>query len=733
MNEEIPLSGEACCAKPPLPWARWSAVLVASTLGTGLVNFLFGLFVARLGGESTWSAVSPLLAAGTAGSFAGLGIEYAVTRSVIRGETAHSVVRRMAPLAALLGSVLVGSLVVASPLASFLHLASATPVPLCVALFDATVLLAVPSGLLVGTRRIGMLALVGVVAALVRVGLLWVVPGALVERALVCSIVAIVLAAVGMLVVATRQAAAERAPAEVRDASFGSLATSGSIARLALWVTVVAPVAIARHFLPLRTAGELATVTFIASSLAYTVAPIATAFFPVMLADKHRRHLRNGLAISLGLVVLGAGVIVPVGPSALQLLYHTTQPHLTLLLLVGCVGVLFQIGSGFLVWAALARNSAVRAVHAAAFGSLPLVGLLFIFHSSPAALLAAALPSTGAIGLISQLKWRRRERASDPPGIALYSAATRASLASLVECSVGVMAHNEELTIVRCLRSLLDARDNFRAGVREVIVIVSGTDRTEALARLVAVNDPRVRVLRQAGSEGKAAAINEFLAVSRGELLVVSSADVVLGEGMLAELVAPLADPRMGMCGGTIVPTNHKRGLCNRLVHLTWQLHGEVAAIQPKLGEVVAFRRSFERMDEKSSVDEVSIEECVTRAGLALCYVPAVRVYNHGPTKFSEFFRHRYRINRGHQAVRRRSGYTTATLSVTVVLRGTVVFLTRHPQTAPLLFLAALLELTTRLAARAVNALAGAPRTGRFERLDSAKVALSVVADREGS
>jgi biofilm PGA synthesis N-glycosyltransferase PgaC len=720
------------------PWARWSAVLVLSTVAMGAVNFAFGLVVARLGGERTWSAVAPLLAAGTAGTFAGLGLEYAVTRATMRGERWTRILRRITPLGSILVVAVALSWSLATPVARFLHLSNAAPVPLSVALFAASVVAAAPSGLLVGQKRIGALSAAGVAAAFLRIAMLWVLPGTLVVRALTCSIASVVVGALVMLILAAR-----RAEPSVEGADgFARTAATGSVARLALWITVVAPVVVARHFLPLPAAGELATVSFVASSLAYLAAPVATAFFPVMLVDRDRRHLRNGLAVSLGLVVAGTAVLVAIGPLLLRLIYHTTQPDLSALLLFGCVGVLFQTASGFLVWAALARNNAVGSVYAGALGSLPLVGLLLIFHSSPAALLVAALPSMAVIGILAQVgRIRPRRR---PP-----SAATGARPAvvgragprtlgaseplSLSACSVGVMAHDEERTIERCLQSLLDARDPAGGALYEVVVVVSGGDRTESLARQVAARNARVRVSRQAGARGKSAAINQFLRQARKELLVVSSADVLLGEGKLAELVAPLADPRVGMCGGAVLPTNPRTGLCNRLVHLTWEMHSAVAAVRPKLGEIVAFRRCFSQIDEVSSVDEVSLEEEVTKAGLALHYVPNVLVYNHGPTRIRDFLRHRYRINRGHIAVRARSGYTPATSSLPLVVRRAATLVARRPTAIPLLSLAAAIEILTRVAARSAQLTTGIPASGRFHRIDSAKVELGLPDTASGA
>ena len=82
--------------------------------------------------------------------------------------------------------------------------------------------------------------------------------------------------------------------------------------------------------------------------------------------------------------------------------------------------------------------------------------------------------------------------------------------ARLLDCSVGVMAYNEEGNIANALRSML-SQEMSGARVTEVIVVASGCkDRT---ADIVAESrpEPRIRLIEQRRREGKASAINSFI------------------------------------------------------------------------------------------------------------------------------------------------------------------------------------------------------------------------------
>ena len=78
-------------------------------------------------------------------------------------------------------------------------------------------------------------------------------------------------------------------------------------------------------------------------------------------------------------------------------------------------------------------------------------------------------------------------------------------------CSIGIMAYNEEANIGQLLKALVTQRMS-AATLSEIVVVASGcTDGTQAIVKAWCRRDSRVRLLVQAGREGKASAINYFL------------------------------------------------------------------------------------------------------------------------------------------------------------------------------------------------------------------------------
>jgi biofilm PGA synthesis N-glycosyltransferase PgaC len=234
--------------------------------------------------------------------------------------------------------------------------------------------------------------------------------------------------------------------------------------------------------------------------------------------------------------------------------------------------------------------------------------------------------------------------------------------------SIGVMAYNEEQNIGRLLQTLL-GQGLSHGYLKEIIVVASGcTDRTEDIVRGFQRKEARIKLISQPSREGKASAINLFLADASGDILVLESADTIPSEGSLDHLIAPFEDPSVGMTGAHPVPVNPKDTFIGFTVRLMWSLHHKIALLTPKLGELVAFRNFVRQIPKDTAVDEASIEAIVKDAGFNLCYVPNAIVNNKGPETVRDFLKQRRRIAAGHQNLARSQSYRVSTSSPLKIL-----------------------------------------------------------------
>jgi biofilm PGA synthesis N-glycosyltransferase PgaC len=210
--------------------------------------------------------------------------------------------------------------------------------------------------------------------------------------------------------------------------------------------------------------------------------------------------------------------------------------------------------------------------------------------------------------------------------------------------AIGVMAHNEEATVGRLLDSILAQSALDR--ISRVIVVASGcTDRTCDIVAEYERRDARIHLVSEPERGGKVAAINLFLTKASEPILLVSGADMIYAPSTVEAIVAPFDDPDVGMVGAHPEPLNAPDTFVGFAVRLLWRLHHEVSLLQPKMGELIAFRNIFRGLDPRTLADEVQIEHGVRSVGYRVAYAPDAIVYNRGPETLREFVAQRTRWN----------------------------------------------------------------------------------------
>ena len=239
----------------------------------------------------------------------------------------------------------------------------------------------------------------------------------------------------------------------------------------------------------------------------------------------------------------------------------------------------------------------------------------------------------------------------------------------MIDCSIGIMAYNEEANIGAVLDALL-RQELHVCAIREIIVVASGcTDRTEEIVREYERKSASIRLLIQPRREGKASAINLFLLEAAAEVVALVGADTLPDSQTIEYLINPFERPYVGMTGGRPIPLNDPNGILGRAVHFQWKLHDRIASCSPKLGELIAFRRAIGSIPADTAVDEVSVEARVHARGWELVYVPSAVVHNRGPATIGDFLRQRRRIYAGHLQVSKESGYRPSTMNLGLIAR----------------------------------------------------------------
>jgi biofilm PGA synthesis N-glycosyltransferase PgaC len=238
-----------------------------------------------------------------------------------------------------------------------------------------------------------------------------------------------------------------------------------------------------------------------------------------------------------------------------------------------------------------------------------------------------------------------------------------------IHCSVGVTAYNEEANIGQLLAALADQHLH-QVEIDEIIVVASAcTDRTVPIVREAMQRDARIRLIEQERREGKTSAINLFLQASQTEICVLESGDTLPHEYAVEHMVRMFRDPQVGMVGAQKVAVNTPDHIVGLLSHLRLRMEHELCLEIPRLGEMIAFRKVFDRIPPDVAMDEAFVEALVVRKGMQVRYAPDAIVYNTGPTTVSDFVRQRRRNHAGHLYLKHKYGYAVSSIDNSRVAR----------------------------------------------------------------
>ncbi|MDQ6827911.1 MAG: glycosyltransferase [Gemmatimonadota bacterium] len=218
-----------------------------------------------------------------------------------------------------------------------------------------------------------------------------------------------------------------------------------------------------------------------------------------------------------------------------------------------------------------------------------------------------------------------------------------------------VPAYNEEKVINRTIETLL--AQEYPSEIEIVVVDDGSPDGTFEVARTAYGQHPRVAIYRKPNG-GKASALNYGLERAKGEIIICLDADTLFVPNTVAELVAPLQDPKVGAVAG-----NAKVG--NRVNMVTrWQALEYVISqnldrrafsllnsITVVPGAVGAWRKTLVVQAGGFSDDTLAEDQDLTlairRNGYSIAYADEAIGYTEAPATLRELAKQRFRWSFG--------------------------------------------------------------------------------------
>jgi poly-beta-1,6-N-acetyl-D-glucosamine synthase len=196
--------------------------------------------------------------------------------------------------------------------------------------------------------------------------------------------------------------------------------------------------------------------------------------------------------------------------------------------------------------------------------------------------------------------------------------------ASTPRVTVIVVAHNEQEIIEAKLRDTL--RLDYPPDRLDVVVVCDGSD-DETAQRAARIDG--VMVLHEAPRRGKLAAMNRAFDATDGDVVVFSDANNRYSPNALRELVAPLADPSVGVVTGRKGIDDGSGRALDRAEGLYWRYESQlkrwettVGSVAAAVGEMLAFRREAYQRPLGMHNEDFAQVLLAAAAGWRIVYVP---------------------------------------------------------------------------------------------------------------
>ena len=228
---------------------------------------------------------------------------------------------------------------------------------------------------------------------------------------------------------------------------------------------------------------------------------------------------------------------------------------------------------------------------------------------------------------------------------------------ALPSVTVLVAARNEGAVAEHLLASL--SKLDYPANLLSFVLVCDGcTDGTAAAFRAWAVGRSDAWVVERAAHQGKAAALNEGLALAGGEVVVVLDADLQPRPDFLRKLVPSFADEHVAAAAGYTRPANADDNVVTRYAAVTsWVAQLVTSAGKDRLGlnpptfGAAAYRRcaieAIGGFPVVSAGVDVAASRSLTRQGWRTRFVQAAVAENTVVSEVGDYWRQHIRWARG--------------------------------------------------------------------------------------
>jgi poly-beta-1,6-N-acetyl-D-glucosamine synthase len=151
--------------------------------------------------------------------------------------------------------------------------------------------------------------------------------------------------------------------------------------------------------------------------------------------------------------------------------------------------------------------------------------------------------------------------------------------------SIVMVVRNEERWVESKMQNLLQL--DYPPELCQIVVVSDGsTDRTDNILRQYG-GEPRVQLLMNQLSRGKAAGLNDAFALAAGEIVILTDARQKIESDAIPLLMENFADPQVGCVSGSLMLGDPQSGEAGNGMGLYWRFEKTIRELESESGSVV--------------------------------------------------------------------------------------------------------------------------------------------------
>ena len=216
--------------------------------------------------------------------------------------------------------------------------------------------------------------------------------------------------------------------------------------------------------------------------------------------------------------------------------------------------------------------------------------------------------------------------------------------------SVIITTYKEPKTLPKAINSILSQAPKGMGEEMEIIVV--GPDRqTKAVVQKFFFHYFFIKYIQDRG-EGKPAAFNLAIKKSKGDVIVSTDGDVIVGSNAIRNLIYPFKSRNVGAVSGRPVSVNERNSILGYWSHFLTDAAHQMRIkrnVWPCSGYLYAFRKKLvENIPSSLLAEDGFITQMICDKGYLIKYCPKAEVYVKYPNNLKDWLKQKVRSAGGY-------------------------------------------------------------------------------------